>query len=184
MGLPMVVGGAALVVYGFAKNQNPNIENDVMQAIEDTLVGRQKTLAQIINNYAPFIQSASSAYGVPWQYIVGIIWQESRGKPKAYRYEPKLGEASYGLMQTLESTARSVGFTGQAENLYDPSTSINYGTKYLSVLYSKYGNWDDTVMSYNAGHPGTSAGQTYLVSVSDTVSDLNDMIQQGEVTYG
>jgi hypothetical protein len=72
--------------------------------------------------------------------------------------------ASYGLMQTLYTTAVEMKYTGQPEGLYDPKASIEYGVKYLEYLVKmiqdkQYAYIDDKNLirlvsgSYNGG-PG------------------------------
>jgi hypothetical protein len=61
--------------------------------------------------------------------------------------------ASYGLMQTLYTTAfESCGFRGEPEGLYDPGMSIDCGTKIIKANMDKY-TLADAVSAYNAGTP-------------------------------
>lgn len=90
--------------------------------------------------------------------IAAIIQIESGFNPTAYRYEAHLNEASYGLMQMLESTARDMGLSGPPEQLYDPQTSIRLGVKYLvwirDYLARKLGRqptMQEILSGYNAG---------------------------------
>lgn len=61
--------------------------------------------------------------------------------------------ASYGLMQTLYTTAHDFcGYRGEPEGLQDPATNIDCGTKYLKDMLYRYGNDKaDAVSAYNAG---------------------------------
>ncbi len=97
--------------------------------------------------------------------VLAFVAVESSFNPRAYRFEPHLGEASYGLMQTLESTARDLGFTGPAEALFDPATSLTFGMRYLrwswDLLRQRLGRDPDTtewVAAYNAGVGGVLRG--------------------------
>ena len=90
--------------------------------------------------------------------VLRIAYIESGLDYTAFRYEPKLGTASYGLMQILENTARDIGFNGPVENLYNPSTNIYYGMKYLvwinQYLIRKLGyspTKNQLLSAYNAG---------------------------------
>lgn len=67
--------------------------------------------------------------------ILAVIEIESSFNPRAYRFEAHRGEASYGLMQVLESTARDRGLVGQPEQLFDPETGILYGMRQLKWTY-------------------------------------------------
>ncbi len=122
------------------------------------------------------IQAASQKYHVPIPVILATISTESSGEPNAYRHEPafynnyiqnttqwknspyhdkpKRISASYGLMQILYTTAYSVGFRGEPEDLYDPALNIEFGTKYIaSDVQRKQHEWDPPKIAcaYNAG---------------------------------
>jgi len=77
--------------------------------------------------------------------IMGIIETESSYDPSAYRYEAHLGEASYGLMQILESSARDRGMTGPATQLFDPATGILFGMRQLK--------WSHDYLAQRVGQP-------------------------------
>lgn len=64
--------------------------------------------------------------------VMATIEVESSFEPAAYRMEPRLGEASYGLMQVLPSTAKQMGWKGTSPvQLYDPTLNITLGMRYL-----------------------------------------------------
>lgn len=67
-------------------------------------------------------------------FIMGIIATESSYDPAAYRWEAALGEASWGLMQVLESTARDRGLVGPPEQMFDPATGIRFGLRQLQWI--------------------------------------------------
>lgn len=89
----------------------------------------------------------------------GTTMQESRFNPAAYRFEPKLNDASRGLMQLLLSTARAIGYSGDVGDdtahtggLYDPATNIDLGVKLLAEnLRRASGNLTIAVSAYNGG---------------------------------
>lgn len=103
--------------------------------------------------------------------VKAIICQESAWNPDAVRYEPRLADASRGLMQILFGTARWMGYPGEPDGLYDPRANITYGVAYLSYLSTRYpGRLPDIVSAYNGGHPlrladGGYANQDYVDSV-------------------
>ena len=61
------------------------------------------------------------------------------------RFQSLIGDASYGLMQLLMSTARGLGYTGDANGLYDAATNIDLGTRLLSDLRRRYGTDFDRI---------------------------------------
>lgn len=112
------------------------------------------------------IEAASKQYGVEIPLIKAVIQTESSFNPKAYRAEPKIKDASYGLMQLLQKTAIWVaGKPITPEELYLPATNIMLGTKYLSMLLKRYGgNLKDTISAYNMGTAKKDVNGNYLNS--------------------
>jgi hypothetical protein len=75
---------------------------------------------------------------------------------------------SYGPMQVMGAVAREYRFTGWFADLCG-SLGIHYGCLHLSRLhrrfYARYG-WSGVVEAYNAGSPGSEAGNAYLAKVT------------------
>lgn len=114
------------------------------------------------------LASAAGADGVltPAE-LLAFVEVESAFRPAAYRFEPHLGEASYGLMQVLESTARDRGLMGAPEALYDPLTGLFYGVAqvawtrdFLGRRYGRDATETEWVGAYNAGVGNTLRGFT------------------------
>lgn len=98
------------------------------------------------------VEEAGRKYMVPVSLIKAVIAQESAFKPEAYRAEPQINDASRGLMQVLERTARALGFDQHTDLLFSPEISIDLGTKLLAQnLRQANGNWDVAISAYNAG---------------------------------
>ena len=55
-----------------------------------------------------------------------------------------------GLMQIKLATARSLGYTGDAQGLRDPDTNLAYGVKYLAGAYRAAGGDHARAMHYYA----------------------------------
>ncbi len=129
------------------------------------------------------IQSASWLYNVPVSWISAVILAESSGDPMAYRYEPARKEASYGLMQLLESTARGLGFSGSADQLYLPSVNIDLGTRYLAGLRERWG--DDLKAVYSAYNSGSGVNyQTNPTVAANVARVLGYAVQFAETNPG
>jgi hypothetical protein len=63
--------------------------------------------------------------------LFAFVQIESSFNPRAYRFEPHLHKASYGLMQLLYSTACQMGYNGgNVKDLYDPKTNLHYNEGY------------------------------------------------------
>ncbi len=107
-------------------------------AASDRMMDRAKELE-------PYIRAAADRYGLPPELIAGIIWQESRGNPRAVSHC-----GAMGLMQLMPATAVSMGIT----NPFDPAQNIDGGAKYIRQMIDKFnGRVDFAVAAYNAG-PG------------------------------
>jgi soluble lytic murein transglycosylase-like protein len=58
-----------------------------------------------------------------------------------------------GLMQIKLGTARSLGYTGDAQGLHDPDTNLTYGVKYLAGAYrAANGDHDRAVHYFASGY--------------------------------
>ncbi|KAH7430816.1 hypothetical protein KP509_08G016300 [Ceratopteris richardii] len=124
--------------------------------------------------------------------ICAIAEVESDRKPLAYRFEPKLGEASTGLMQTLQSTAewlaKDMGYTYYTNDcsspmLYRPFVSVYFGAAFLnwlSTYKNKIQNEEFIVRAYNGGPKNATTGKTliyfnkYLKSKQTLLSQSKD----------
>lgn len=110
------------------------------------------------------ISKASAAYGVPKALIKATIKVESDYNPSAFRQEPHLKDASWGLMQILLSTAKWITKNPDltASALMQPEFNVYTGTKYLSYLLGKYPSIKDVIAAYNAGSPRHNKDGTYV----------------------
>jgi soluble lytic murein transglycosylase-like protein len=82
------------------------------------------------SEYDALISSHAAANSVPEALVHRVIVRESR-------YQANLvGRCGcIGLMQIKLATARSLGYTGDAQGLRDPNTNLTYGVKYLAGAY-------------------------------------------------
>jgi hypothetical protein len=109
------------------------------------------------------IWSVAQRHAVDPFLVKAVIAAESSFDPRAYRAEPQINDASWGLMQTLYRTARDMGYTGAPEGLFDPATSIEYGTRYLKRQLLRYsGETARAVAAYNAGTAYTRADGSFV----------------------
>lgn len=90
------------------------------------------------NNYSAFIQKAeivSNKLGIPLEWLLGIIYVESRFNPKA---KNKASTAT-GLIQFIESTAISLGTTTKELEKMDSLKQLNYVESYFLRGFKSYG---------------------------------------------
>lgn len=106
----------------------------IEEALPSGTAGEPTTVRNIWTRYGELCSQYAKRYGVPVELIVATIATESTGDQNARRAEPRIGDESVGLMQTLVKTAR--GALGQrdilAEHLLKPELSIEAGTAYIA----------------------------------------------------
>jgi soluble lytic murein transglycosylase-like protein len=120
--------------------------------------GRNRSTNSTSTQYSPseydgFIKSNSERYQVPEQLIRSVMQLESSGNPNA-----KSPTGVQGLMQVTRATTREMGY--DPDDRTNPDNSIGAGTKYLSQLFNKYGNWEDSLIAYNGGHGAVQYAKT------------------------
>lgn len=105
----------------------------------------------------------SRNYGFDPLLIPAIVFQESKGDPKAKgRFRSGAESGAYGLMQLKVVTAQEIGkrFKIKVENPADlmrPEISVIVGSAYLMRLVGRYGNVKKAVIAYNLGPGGVDS---------------------------
>lgn len=100
------------------------------------------------SEYDAMVTVHAKANHVPEELVHRVIMRESR-------YQPRLvgRGGTIGLMQIKLATARSLGYTGDAEGLRDPDTNLTYGVKYLAGAYrAANGDHARAIHYYAAGY--------------------------------
>lgn len=114
------------------------------------------------NDFDSIVSQAASAWDVEPTLIKGIIAAESEFNVRAWKDEPQINDASYGLMQILYGTATALGFTGSRDALYDPTTNIRLGTRYLrdniKTAAARGFGVDSAISAYNGGFSAVRPG--------------------------
>jgi len=81
--------------------------------------------------------------GVDPRFIHAVIWQESKYDVNAHSHA-----GAQGLMQLMPATAKRFG----CEDMNDPESNVEAGTKYLGWLLKRFdGNVELALAGYNAG---------------------------------
>jgi hypothetical protein len=133
------------------------------------------------------------SHALNYDIISGLISVESNWHPKRARYEPAfnyfsqpykwaalqsisqdtemtLQRTSWGLMQLMGATARSLSYDLWLPDLCDPMTGIIWGCEYFKSRAAHYPDVKDQISAYNAGTPrkrgdGTYENQAYVDKV-------------------
>jgi len=118
---------------------------------------RSQPLPPAVYEWAGLINQAAAAHGVSAPFIAGIMAFESGGKAQVFS-----GQGAQGLMELLPSTARGLaGKNLSIDEIRDPATNIDLGTKYLAQLWNEYhGNPVRVAFAYNAGGARCGAGRS------------------------
>jgi Transglycosylase SLT domain len=146
------------------------------------------------DRFDALIWTAAGSRGLDPLLVKAVIAKESSFNPQAYRAEPRIQDASRGLMQVLYGTASWLGYTGTPEGLFDPATSIQYGTAYLANRWIHYQSsprqLTDAMAAYNAGTAyyddrlGVYANQEYVTAVLRYFQGYRDQEAQAPPTAG
>jgi soluble lytic murein transglycosylase-like protein len=93
------------------------------------------------------ITKYATLYGIPESLLHRVVKRESTYNPRAYN------RGHYGLMQIKYATAKSMGYEGPAEGLFDAETNIKYAGKYLRGAWMVADDKNDgAVRLYAAGY--------------------------------
>ena len=108
-----------------------------------------------VGRWRPLAEKYGNAAGVPVDWILATIAQESGGDPQAGNFTG--GDAARGgargLMQMTLRTARGLGFEGDPDELFDPETNIRLGVMLLKDGLRRHGAMADSSCAYNSGKP-------------------------------
>jgi len=105
--------------------------------------------------YNLIIKKVAAKYNLDPQVIYATIMTESEGNENAYRFEPHIQDASLCMGQILISTARSLGFDGDPQLIYNPNVCIDLIGKYHRHMLDAYGQLTPLQLAtaYNTGSP-------------------------------
>ena len=86
-------------------------------------------------------------YNIPENMLVGLLAQESGHFDKDVVSGKRMSYAkAKGVGQFMDATAKEYGI-----DPLNPDQAIDASAKYLSKSFKELGNWDDAILSYNAG---------------------------------
>jgi hypothetical protein len=108
-----------------------------------------QTSRQVQQSVCLLVESAARAHGLPVEFFVRLIWQESRFKPTAVGPLTRSGRRALGIAQFMPGTAAE-------RNLLDPLNPVEAlpkAAEFLKDLRDQFGNLGLAAAAYNAG-PG------------------------------
>ncbi len=102
--------------------------------------------------YTQLVEKYSAEYDVDKVLVYAVIKTESGFDPNAKSSENALGLTQI-LPMTFDWIKLHINDNAELEDLYEPETSIKYGTWFLDYLLDKYGVTETAIAAYHAG-PG------------------------------
>src|SRR5262245_17166970 len=120
-----------------------------LTAQEAAKPSNDQTSRQVQQSVCLLVESAAQAHGLPVEFFVRLIWQESRFRPAAVGPLTRSGRRALGIAQFMPSTAAE-------RNLFDPLNPIEAlpkAAEFLKDLRNEFGNLGLAAAAYNAG-PG------------------------------
>jgi len=136
----------------------------------------KRTHARISQRILQYVREAAYKYQLPEDFILGVIYTESRFNPNA---TSRVG--AMGLMQLMPGTAGDLG----VQDAYDPYENVMGGTRLLRMLADKLnGDYVRVISAYHAGRGAVNrAGgipfektDQYVLSVLDAYDGFKDGI--------
>jgi soluble lytic murein transglycosylase-like protein len=106
-----------------------------------------------IQQWCNVINMNAENYSLEPNLIAAVMLQESGGNKEAYS-----SSGAVGLMQIMPKDGIAANFVcingpcfsnrPTMEELFNPEFNIEYGSRMLTNLYGKYGNWRDALKAY------------------------------------
>ncbi len=95
--------------------------------------------------------TTTGAFELPHGLLDSVCYVETKHDVSAYHPNDG-GSPSIGVCQVKLSTARWMGYKGDAEGLQDPAVNVYYAGKYLKYQISRYNSVERGVIAYNRGN--------------------------------
>jgi hypothetical protein len=145
----------------------PDIKNQLKLRIATRVVGTwTNSVQQLLTQQYLWRQQR------PWTtWILSMISQESGGEPEA----TNPADPSYGLMAITPGLLKDFNRVNQKsytiDNMFVPWKNLEVGVWFFDMLFHSYnGDYDKTVMAYNAGQGNIEAGRPHLERVKEYLS--------------
>lgn len=143
----------ALVIFLLGLTALPAISSDVdrdarLNNIESSIVRVSGISGLLAWRYARIINAECNKYNYDWEFIVKLIWEESR-----FQWKATSRMEAVGLMQLRPSTVDCIFPRSNISMRYlrDPSKNISMGMFYIWLLEIRFGNLGMAIVAYNIG---------------------------------
>jgi hypothetical protein len=93
------------------------------------------------------VESAAKSNGLPLDFFVRVIWQESRFQSGAVGPVTRNGQRALGIAQFMPETARE----RRVLDPFDPVQALPKAAEFLNELRKQFGNLGLAAAAYNAG---------------------------------
>jgi len=93
------------------------------------------------------IEAAGRGHGLPPEFFVHVIWQESRFRSDTVGPRRHNGESAQGIAQFMPSTAAEKGLLDP----FDPVQALPKAAQFLRELTDQFGSLGLAAAAYNAG---------------------------------
>lgn len=118
-----------------------------------SLFPRARTHPEPISGWDGLIDEASQRFGIPREWVRGVMHQESGGRTSLNGHPITSSAGAMGLMQVMPATfAELTARYGLGGDPYEPRANILAGAAYLREMYDRFG-LAHFLAAYNAG-PG------------------------------
>ncbi len=134
---------------------NTQVDNTVDQqsVTNPTLCTLPASFPQNILKWCQLIIDVSTEYNLDPKLIASVMLQESGGNPEAYSHS-----GAVGLMQVMPRDGIAEKFMcvngpcftnrPSMDELFVPDFNVDYGSRMLTNLIEKHGNWRDALKDY------------------------------------
>jgi len=120
------------------------------------LLGATPVRADEVPRWRPFIEEASTRFGIPTRWIEQVMRAESGGHTRLNGRPIRSPKGAIGLMQLMPGTWDEMRVRlGLGSDPDDPRDNILAGTFYLKLMFDRFG-YPGLFAAYNAG-PGRYA---------------------------
>jgi Transglycosylase SLT domain/SPOR domain len=146
----MMQRGAFFLVLSWSVLATPALGQDFPTSTVGDDIGPPDGASQGVDRIAAvcqMIKSAASANDLPSDFLLRVIWQESRFKSDAIGPVTRSGARALGIAQFMPATAAE----RELASPFDPAQALPKAAEFLRELRSEFGNIGLAAAAYNAG---------------------------------